>query len=144
MSRFIVLFSAVLFAVGCDQQSTPVVFNVASLPTVAFNAPDMMCPDGCGVKVKEILSEQPGVKEVVVDFDGKTATVAIGDNANFYANVAVAALLAKFVVICDPRTAKFDADAAVAALVDHGFKNSSVKSDATEGAPAKPQAAGTN
>ena len=56
MSRFIVLFSAVLFAAGCDQQSTPkpngavattpVVFNVASLPTVAFNAPDMMCPDG--------------------------------------------------------------------------------------------------
>jgi copper chaperone CopZ len=121
MSRFIVLFSVVLFAAGCDRQSTPkqdvsvattpAVFNVASLPTVAFNAPDMMCPDGCGVKVKEILSEQPGVKEVIVDFDGKTATVAIGGDS------------------------KFDADAAVAALVDHGFKNSSVKSDG-EVAPA--------
>ena len=111
MSRFIVLFSAVLFAAGGDQQSAPVVFNGASLPTVAFNAPDMMCPDGCGVKVKEILSEQPGAKEVIVDFDGKTATVAIGGDS------------------------KFDADAAVAALVDHGFKNSSVKNEG-EVAPA--------
>ena len=68
--------------------------------TVAFNVPDMMCPEGCGEKVKEILSEQPGAKEVIVDFDAKTATVAIG------------------------RRQKFDADAAVAALVDHRFKNS--------------------
>ena len=41
-----------------------------------------MCPDGCGEKVKEILSEQPGAKEVVVDFDTKTATVAVEDDAS--------------------------------------------------------------
>jgi copper chaperone CopZ len=85
---------------------TPALFNVAGAPTVEFTAPDMMCAEGCGVKVKEILSEQPGAKEVVVDFDSKTATVAVEDG-------------------------KFDAKAAVAALADHGFKNSAIK-----GAPA--------
>jgi copper chaperone CopZ len=82
---------------------TPTEFNAIGAPTVAFNAPDMMCPDGCGEKVKEILSEQPGAKEVIVDFEAKSATVAIDKDG------------------------PFDAGAAVAALVDHGFKNSSVK-----------------
>jgi hypothetical protein len=67
----------------------------------------MMCAEGCGEKVKEILSEQPGAKEVIVDFDAKMATVAIGDGV------------------------PFKADAALAALVDHGFTNSTVKADAT-------------
>jgi copper chaperone CopZ len=103
------------FVAGCGQQSdkkpsvaakglTSTSFNAADLPTVAFNAPDMMCPEGCGEKVKEILSAQPGAKEVVIDFDNKMATVAIEDGS------------------------KFDANAAVAALADHGFKNSTVKS----------------
>ena len=96
------------------QSATPVVFNTAGAPTVEFNAPDMMCPEGCGEKVKEILSEQPGAKEVLIDFDAKVAKVAVADDS------------------------KFDKDAAVAALVDHGFKNSTVKSEADV---AKPEAA---
>ena len=61
----------------CERVRRPVAFNVAGAPTVEFSVPDMMCPESCAVKVKEILSEQPGAKEVVVDFDSKTATVAI-------------------------------------------------------------------
>ena len=113
--------------VGCSEQPMkmsdatpqavkPVVFNIAGAPTVEFNAPDMMCPEGCGEKVKEILSEQPGAKEVMIDFDAKVAKVAVADDS------------------------KFDKDAAVAALVDHGFKNSTVKSEADV---AKPEAATT-
>jgi copper chaperone CopZ len=93
------VFASVL--AGCGES-----FNAAGLPTVSFSAPDMMCPEGCGEKVKEILSEQPGAKEVRVDFEAKTAVVAIDKDANF------------------------NGDAAVAALVDHGFKNSSIKSPA--------------
>jgi copper chaperone CopZ len=104
-----------MLAVGCSQSNQqtgelskptiPASFNTAGAPTIVFNAPDMMCPEGCGTKVKEILSGQPGAKEVVVNFDAKTATVAIDKDA------------------------KFDCDAAVAALVDHGFQNSSLKSN---------------
>lgn len=123
MLRIIATVSALTFVVGCGVQSgdhsrvtpegtTAVAFNVAGAPTVAFNAPDMMCPEGCGVKVKEILSEQPGANEVIVDFDSKMATVAIESDG------------------------KFDANAAVAALADHGFKNSSVKSDGQTKVPA--------
>ena len=95
---------------------TPVSFNATGAPTIEFSAPDMMCPDGCGAKVKEILSEQPGAKEVLVDFDAKKAIVAIEGEGSF------------------------DANAAVAALVDHGFKNSSIKGNAVEAASIpKPQ-----
>ena len=86
MSRF-VSYCCSLSLAGCAQQSsridastarptTAVAFNVAGAPTVEFNVPDMMCPEGCGAKMKEILSEQPGAKEVVINFDAKTATVA--------------------------------------------------------------------
>src|SRR5690349_6194771 len=112
MKRYAYVLVAMLAAAGCTtstQDATqktlpvkPVVFNTAGAPTVQINAPDMMCPDGCGVKVKEILSEMPGAKEVVVDFDGKMATVAYEEG-------------------------KFDSNAAVAALVDHGFAHSSLK-----------------
>jgi copper chaperone CopZ len=116
MTRFIGFAAVLMLAVGCSQSNqhtgdiskstTAVSFNTAGAPTVVFNAPDMMCPEGCGAKVKEILSGQPGAKEVLVNFDAKTATVAIDKDA------------------------KFDSDAAVAALADHGFKNSSLKTDA--------------
>lgn len=90
------------------EPTATVAFNIAGAPTVEFNAPDMMCPEGCGAKVKEILSEQPGAKEVVIDFEAKTATVAIEEG-------------------------KFDPAAAVAALKDYGFDNSTLKSsDAIE------------
>jgi copper chaperone CopZ len=90
----------------------PTTFNIQGAPTVEFSVPDMMCPDSCAVKTKEILAEQPGAKDVRVDFEAKTATVVIEDG-------------------------EFDADAALAALVDHGFDQSALKGDAG----AKPQAA---
>jgi copper chaperone CopZ len=89
-------------------------FNAAGAPTVEFSAPDMMCAESCAKKVKEVLSGQPGAKEVVVDFDSKTAKVAI------------------------EKDGQFDANAAIAALVDHGFKNSAIKSGAPSPASAKP------
>ncbi len=112
---------------GCSTDSTNVsvvptsnvgaaAFNVTGAPTVAFSVPDMMCPEGCGVKVKEILSEQPGAKDVIVDFDSKTATVAV-----------------------DP--GQFDSTAAVAALVDHQFNHSTLKREGTAVDGTKPQAA---
>jgi copper chaperone CopZ len=101
--RLLFCFAAVL-AFGC-----------APAPTVVFNAPDMMCPDGCAVKVQEILSEQPGAEKVNVDFDARTAVVTVDDNG------------------------LFDANAALAALVDHGFKNSSIKSAAASNEPATPR-----
>lgn len=112
MSRFVVFGIVLMFAAGCSQSSiqsgdiskstTPISFNTAGASTVAFDVPDMMCPEGCGEKVKEILSKQPGVKDVIVDFPNKTATVAVDEE-------------------------KFDATVAVAALKDHQFKNSALK-----------------
>lgn len=110
------LVLAMAVATGCAKQApetatvvgepmTVVAFNASGAPTVEFNVPDMMCPEGCGAKTKEILSELPGAKEVVINFDAKTATVAIEEG-------------------------KFDADAAIAALKDYGFENSSLKADA--------------
>jgi copper chaperone CopZ len=123
MMRQIIGLGILLCAVGCNQEAakmpkgtsdavTATSFNSSGAPTVVINAPDMMCPEGCGAKVKEILSGQPGAKEVVVNFDAKTATVAIDKDA------------------------KFDSDAAIAALADHGFKNSSLKSGADVNSPA--------
>ena len=86
------------------ESTTAAVFNSAGAPIVEFNVPDMMCPEGCGEKTKEILSEQPGAKEVVINFDAKTATVAVEKD-------------------------KFDAEAAIAALVDYGFEHSTLKTD---------------
>src|SRR3954467_3372165 len=125
MTRYFGFIAVLGLAIGCSQSNlqtgdvsqstTSVSFNAAGAPTVEFNAPDMMCPEGCGAKVKEILSGQPGAKEVVVDFDAKIAKVAVED------------------------AAEFDSNAAVAALVDHGFKNSSVKAEpANEKSPTTP------
>jgi copper chaperone CopZ len=116
----VVLLAGCSGEISSTPETTAVAFNVAGAPTVEFSAPDMMCPESCAVKVKEILSEQPGAKEVVVDFDSKTATVAIEEGT-------------------------FDADAAIAALVDHGFDHSVLKSAAHEAktsADAKEQPAG--
>jgi copper chaperone CopZ len=94
--------------VGCVQSepSTPLVtaatnpaFDAARAPTVEFSVPDMMCEDGCAQVVAGILERQPGVKEVRVDFQGKTATVGIDEKA-------------------------FDSQQALAALIDKGFDHS--------------------
>src|SRR5262245_44640351 len=121
----LVCLSLTLIA-GCSETATqaPTVdsaavtktsFNASGAPTVEFSVPDMMCPEGCGTKVKEILSQQPGAKDVVVDFPAKKAIVAVDKD-------------------------KFDAKQAIAALVDHQFKNSTLK-DATSGATAAAPAA---
>src|SRR5258705_8321891 len=112
MTRFIGFVAVLVLSVGCSQtneqssdlskSTTPVSFNTAGAPTVEFSVPDMMCPEGCGAKVKEILSEQPGAKDVLVDFPAKTAKVAVDKD-------------------------KFDAKKAVAALKDYQFKNSTLK-----------------
>src|SRR5215208_2733776 len=94
----------------------PVSFNTAGSPTVEFTVPDMMCPEGCGAKVKEILAEQPGAKDVLVDFPAKTVKVAVDKD-------------------------KFDAKQAVAALKDHQFNNSAVKDATSIEAPISSPAA---
>src|SRR5688572_20307192 len=77
-------------------QTTPAAFNAAGAPTVTFSVPDMMCEQSCVPTVRETLAAQPGAKEVKVELETKTATVAVDDD-------------------------KFDAEAAVAALVDLQF-----------------------
>jgi copper chaperone CopZ len=59
----------------------------------------MMCEDGCAVAVKDILEKQPGVRDVRVDFEAKTATVAVDEAA-------------------------FSSERTLAELVDKGFDNS--------------------
>jgi copper chaperone CopZ len=76
-------------------------FKSTSAPTVEFSVPDMMCEEGCAAAVREILAEQPGVKDVLVDFDAKLATVAIDEG-------------------------RFDSQSALAELVDKGFMNSTL------------------
>lgn len=125
--RSILAIGVVGFVAGCSHQVndlpsssaksvTPVSFNTAGAPTVEFAVPDMMCPEGCGAKVKEILSQQPGAKDVLVDFPSKTAIVAIEKD-------------------------KFDANQAIAALVDHQFKNSTLKDATASVADSKSEAA---
>jgi copper chaperone CopZ len=114
MIRFAVPAILVAALIGCARQNgevsqadvatTHVAFNVTDAPTVEFSVPDMMCPTSCVAKTKEILSQQPGAKDVRVDFDTKTATVAI-------------------------EAGRFDAAQAIAALVDHGFDHSTLKSE---------------
>lgn len=112
--RFAAFAIVVLVLCGCVRESsdvtetgvaaTPVAFNVSGAPTIEFSVPDMMCPTSCVAKTKEILSQQPGAKEVRVDFDTKTAIVAV-------------------------ESGDFNAEQAIAALVDHGFDHSTVKSE---------------
>ncbi|HVT27449.1 MAG TPA: heavy-metal-associated domain-containing protein [Lacipirellulaceae bacterium] len=123
MTRYVGFASILILVLGCSQQpsstkttdvsksTTPVVFNAAGAPTVEFSVPDMMCPESCAPKVKEILSKQPGAKEVIVDFPSKTATVAIDKS-------------------------KFDPKQAIAALVDHQFDHSTLKDISAAGPEA--------
>lgn len=126
MIRGVISVALMVLCVGCSQVEsstsnsaapvTPVSLNTAGAPTVEFSVPDMMCPEGCGAKVKEILSQQPGAKDVVVDFPAKKAIVAVDKD-------------------------KFDAKQAIAALVDHQFKNSALSTENTATAEATPPAA---
>jgi copper chaperone CopZ len=101
--------------------ATPVAFNVEGAPTVEFSVPDMVCEFSCVPQVRETLAGQPGVKDVKVVLDTHTATVAVDKD-------------------------KFDADKAIAALVDLKFTNTKLakaadgsKADAAPTAPAAPK-----
>ncbi|MEM8945512.1 MAG: heavy metal-associated domain-containing protein [Planctomycetota bacterium] len=87
-------------------EATPVAFNIEGAPTAELEVPDMHCQYGCVAKVKEVLASQTGVKDIKIDFDSKKAIVAVNES-------------------------EFDANAAVAALVDVSFPNSKLIS-ATE------------
>jgi copper chaperone CopZ len=126
MFRLTLICCGLLLLAGCSEQArkspavesagiTATSFNTAGAPTVEFSVPDMMCPEGCGEKVKEILAEQPGAKDVLIDFPAKTAKVAVDKD-------------------------KFDANQAVAALADHQFKSSLKDTNLVE-ASASPAAA---
>ena len=75
-------------------------------PTASLHVPNMHCEFSCVEKVKQVLADQKGVKEVKIDFKTKTATVAIDEAA-------------------------FDADGAIAALVDFQFMDSELITDQT-------------
>jgi len=72
--------------------ATQVAFNVEGAPTVQFSVPDMMCEESCVPTVRETLARQPGVKDVKVELATKSATVAV-DKDTFDADAAVAALV---------------------------------------------------
>jgi copper chaperone CopZ len=108
VTKGIIAIALIGLCVGCSHVES----------TVEFSVPDMMCPEGCGAKVKEILSQQPGAKDVVVDFPAKKAIVAVDKD-------------------------KFDAKQAIAALVDHQFKNSALSTAVASAPEATPSAAAT-
>lgn len=117
MTRVVAVLLGVILLAGCSNESvtvpvsetpatTTVVFNAAGAPTVELSVPDMMCEESCAAKVREVLSEQPGVEDVVVDFPNRTATVAVDETV-------------------------FDADGAVHLLADdYGFPNTHLKTNA--------------
>ena len=116
MKSIATLTAAFLFVSGCsfesgtlpettsDVTTTPAAFNVAGAPTASLHVPNMHCEFSCVEKVKQVLADQKGVKEVKIDFETKTATVAIDEAA-------------------------FDADGAIAALVDYQFMDSELVTD---------------
>jgi copper chaperone CopZ len=115
MNRFAILCSCGLL-LGCTQQSeapptsnistkhsegnpspqgTLVAFNIDGAPTVEFEVPAMMCPEGCVPKVREAFAEQPGVKDVQVVYVTKTAIIAI-DEEQFNSSDAIATLVDEY------------------------------------------------
>ena len=121
MKRTIGIAGVLMIALGCSQQSTvetsvipnsmtaTTSFNATGAPTIEFALPDMMCEEGCASAVEDILEQQPGVKDVLVDFEAKTATVAVDEQS-------------------------FDSQQAIAALVDKGFDNSALATNDSDGA----------
>jgi copper chaperone CopZ len=91
-----------------DAEASEVAFNLAGAPTCEISVPGMMCEEGCGATVQKVLAQQPGVKDVKIDFESKTAIVAVEEGA-------------------------FDADAAVHLLEDeYGFADTALKSAEAE------------
>lgn len=59
--------------------------------SVTMAVSEMMCAEGCAVRVKEILSQQDGVLTAEVDFSNKTAHLSV-DEGRFDRQKAIAAL----------------------------------------------------
>ena len=133
--RSLAIAAALLMIAGCKEAAdkagepavesseqvtaTPAAFNVAGAPTVEFSVPDMMCEFSCAPKVREVLAAQEGVQDVQVDLEGKRATVAVDE-------------------------AKFDADAAIAALVDVQFVNTKLASAPEDAAASESASSATD
>ncbi len=95
--------SNVTVVLPTESESAPTFdWNNESLTLVKFNVPAMTCPEGCPPAVKSALTHCDGVDQVEVDYDTKTATVAVSSE-------------------------NFDAQSAVAALAEFGFDNSTVQ-----------------
>jgi len=87
-----------------DTTATPVVFDFGGASTAEMHVPDMMCQYGCAAKVKEVLTALEGVEDVKIDFESRRVGLAIDKT-------------------------KFDAETAVAALVDYQFSNTKLIAD---------------
>lgn len=83
-----------------------VAFNTDGLPTVEFTVPSMHCEVMCAPKVRKTLAEQPGVADVSVDLETKTAVVAVEGDI-------------------------FDAEKAIEALEMADFADAELKTDAS-------------
>lgn len=105
----------VVAALGCSSsapapaapETTTAEAPAAALPAnaqlVSFSVPGMTCAEGCAPIVKETLEDLPGVLQVNVDFETKTATCALEESQ------------------------QLDSDAALAALAEAGFKDSALQ-----------------
>jgi copper chaperone CopZ len=109
MRSSVITISLAVTLAGCAQREFEAL-------TVEFAVPDMMCEEGCAATVTEILSRQPGVTDVRVEFEAKKATVAIEEG-------------------------RFDPQLALAALVDKGFENSTLKDGTDTKLPTAPPSA---
>ncbi|MEM6329746.1 MAG: heavy metal-associated domain-containing protein [Planctomycetota bacterium] len=78
------------FEPGDEAEVTLANFNPDGLPTVSIEVPSIHCKR-CAASVEECLVGQPGVEQVVVDVEAKTAMLAI-DQASFDTDAAIAAL----------------------------------------------------
>ena len=104
MRRLIICgLMALTLAMGCQSENvtsektepaavTLVEIDPANVEFVDFSVPGMHCEFSCAPKVREVLSAQPGVAEVEVDLPSKTARVK-ADRTQFDAEAAVAALI---------------------------------------------------
>lgn len=78
---------------GTLQESAEVTqasFNIADDPTVAIEVPGMHCA-ACAASIEKTLVNEPGVKEIRMNIEKKTATVAI-DKSAFDAGKAIESL----------------------------------------------------
>jgi copper chaperone CopZ len=120
-------FALVALALGCGEAPVSngptqtivssvveeVAFNTAGAPTVAFDVPGMHCEHMCKPKVEETLAALPGVVDVKVEIATKVATVAVDKE-------------------------KFDAEKAIAALVEADFEGTTLHADAAEASSDEP------